>query len=1289
MKRSLFSRVFCILMAALLLSQTALAAPLQTQGGSTAQLEAAIQAAIQGRGETPFLFFETGLTRPAVSSRGDWGSAWIYPIDPDIGQAVPTEPGLVLAQWRDQAWQVVFPADPRWPALVEEAPEDLITASDKEEWLQRYLTSSPETGSAETDSAETISEAPYSGFLLPWAKGLKIILTRSITHYIPISPDRDMHYAFDFAHPWVDGSSPQFNLYAAKTGTVKRFRTVQWDDDHTSPGNYLVIEDLSTIPATYHLYLHLAYDSIPPELRVIGAPVYQGQFIGKAGNTGMSTGNHLHFQVHTNALSYWGKAVDITFDDVTINGGRPRQKREATYYPQYGSEYNYQDAFYSNNNVRVDFVAPEGDILAPDPGDKITAASMTVEAWATDDQSGVYSAHVLADWGAGWRAVSNPFNTVLFTTTLNVCTLGIPDGPFSLALRIQDWENNLSPDLTGLRHYLKEYNCPPPPTCAPGLAEVALYAEADYRGACRVFSSGVYTSTQISLSKVASIQVGSGAQATLFQNTDSTGRAESFFAPDSSLADNRIGSGAVGTLLVAPRTAAPAAPQPVWPLTGTLFTNYDSFSLSWEDRGGGQKFEVELLNAPTTTTLTTTLQSGSAWNLTGANLPPGSYSWRVRAVHSTTNSGSWSNFIPFSITNTITSTPSITSTLPFTLDMETGLETWNPTGLWRPDGSANHTPGGANGWAYRQEEGNYATPSPTSGSLTSPSIFLPSAEPAVLRFWYRYQTESPGRHWDRRWVQISVDKGPFANLFQLYDDPPGTWLQSPEIDLTSYAGKMVRIRFHFESLDTSRNSFSGWEIDDLVFQAGPVTACSSLPAVEPAPITLGASQGGTICPAGDVDLFSFTAAAGQSIEAFIQAPSASSSLDAALALLDADGQSVLAYNNDSGVGSRDPALSYTFSRAGTYTFKVQAWDHPSAGAETAAYTLTVQTAARPSLTLAAPAGEYLPLTPFTLTATLDDPGSGPSKVAFYVHSADWMSGQWKLLGEDADGSDGWSWNINPVTLPEGHGIAFYAVGYDAAGLTGTAAVWKLNSDHTPPVTALKSLVNPATATAIRLEWTASDNAAGIDLLEIERKIGEGSWESWLTITELVTSTWMVGEFGKTYSFRMRAHDRAGNWEALPASAEATTTLPTSCTEDVYDKPANNSRDTAVMVTGSAVTQTHTFCNPLLVSRLQDEDWLAITVPPGQSLFVRVTPVSPAAAATLELYNDADPEGLLIGPVVPSGYGQPSSFHWAAGESEQTVYLRMRHPVEGVAGAGTSYTVSIFVGYPVWMPLIKR
>ena len=101
------------------------------------------------------------------------------------------------------------------------------------------------------------------------------------------------------------------------------------------------------------------------------------------------------------------------------------------------------------------------------------------------------------------------------------------------------------------------------------------------------------------------------------------------------------------------------------------------------------------------------------------------------------------------------------------------------------------------------------------GDLTSPPISLPSTGSAYVRFDYHYHTEASTAYWDQRWLQISRDGGRFVNLMQFSDDRMDSWLHSPVIDLSSYAGSTVRLRFHFDSVDAYYNGLSGWYIDNV------------------------------------------------------------------------------------------------------------------------------------------------------------------------------------------------------------------------------------------------------------------------------------------------------------------------------------------------------------------------------------------------------------------------------------------------------------------------------------------
>lgn len=75
-------------------------------------------------------------------------------------------------------------------------------------------------------------------------------------------------------------------IYAAASGTVIVSRSGGWGGGY---GSYVVIKHSN---GTQTLYAHMSKVSVP-----LGAVVTQGQNIGAVGNTGRSTGPHLHFEV--------------------------------------------------------------------------------------------------------------------------------------------------------------------------------------------------------------------------------------------------------------------------------------------------------------------------------------------------------------------------------------------------------------------------------------------------------------------------------------------------------------------------------------------------------------------------------------------------------------------------------------------------------------------------------------------------------------------------------------------------------------------------------------------------------------------------------------------------------------------------------------------------------------------------------------------------------------------------------------------------------------------------------
>lgn len=996
----------------------------------------AVQAVIDFQAQaSPAIFLnETQIDNVTLSASREWATAWITPLDPDTGQVIPMEPGLVILQLVDGAWKATLPDDPAWSGTLAKAPADLISAERRKEW----------TAVAKAEGADRPS-GPLTGYRLPWANGLTMRLTQSVGHD-RYTPSGNAHFSFDFAKPGYP--SGLFDVHAARPGIVKRVRWTQPNGSTSEPGNYLVLEDNSTYPATYQLYLHFAQNSIPEELRTVGAMVQRGQFIGQADDTGVSSGNHLHFMVHTNPNSYWGTSVDITFEDVAINGGRPRIQSDQSYCKSSDVCTSFQTDYISNNIFTADKTAPTGGMSAPATGQAITDPILKLEGWAQDSGgAGLAGAQFMVRSGGAWQHVGDAFGSGEFSYDLDVCQAQLPPGPLDLMMEILDRAGNRAPGMPGLTHITLAPVCSEVrEECTPATNQVALFSEKDYQGDCALLKAGSYLNPAdyepLDEDRLMSILIGSQVQATLYADTGLTGRAETLQKSDPSLGDNRIGKRAMSSLRVQTRGLTPGAPTLVSPAAGASFPANASLSLSWHDYSGGLQFQARLQQGAVTIQ-TSPWQSETAWRLSG--LPQGDYTWQARS-RSGSSESTWSYTRSLRITAATTETPPERS-VPFTDTLESEAAGWSSSIEWALD-PTNHTPGGQSSYRYAPGIGDYFTGAPNSGYLDMPPVRLLATGESILRFWYQHDTESSETHWDQRWVQISADGGPYVDLLQLSGDLANNWLQAPPVSLKAYAGQTVRLRFYFATLDGVANSGKGWFIDDVSITQEPLPACTDSDSRPDLALELdyGAPRAGVICPNGDVDTYVFEGTAGEQVGAWLEAAVMGSPLDGHLTLLDADGVSVLEKNDDQVQFERpDPWLTYRLPRTGKYYLMVKAWDYPTSGSPAHTYALHLERDAQP------PAGQFINPKPdgalasgmIQIVLQASDSGSGVSKVEFLFHSSDWLSSDWVLLGDDWEPSDGWSFNYYPPGSSLASG-ALYVKIYDWAGNWTGLGLWKIS-----------------------------------------------------------------------------------------------------------------------------------------------------------------------------------------------------------------------------------------------------
>jgi Peptidase family M23/Bacterial Ig domain len=1245
------------------------------------------------------------VTEVVTSQDQAWGTAWVVYYDPQVDAIVPSEPGLAVAHLVNNQWEALLPSDAGWQQALYAVPEDLLTTDEKDMWAAMNQ------GVGETINAQ-------SGYYLPWQGGQTAYLSRSVGHDVDYTT---AHYSFDFFLPGttvcaaggvstasIGTNGLNFNILASRAGTVWGWDDSVQDCDHTKV-NFLVIQNADD-PTLFQLYMHLSQGSIPPALKRVGAPVARGQFIAIADNTGNSTGSHLHFQVEhqpywPSANPYWATALDITFDDVDINGGRPRvSPLDPPYCTANDACQVFRQNYVSNNYYMGDSTPPTGALSGVTTGDTINSEALTLAASGTDAQTGLDYGQLRAYFNGTWQNVGPKFNpSISYIWHFCDASMPVPNGPVSVAAAFYDKAGNPAP-LVGLTHFTKSYSCPvPPPTCLPNPDQITLFEDPYYQGGCVKFGVGNYP-TGISLNPLGnndmeSLMVGSSVIATLYSEENYTGHSLSLKRNTGYLQYYWVYGNILSSMKVASRTAPPLAPIPVTPANAAVFRQGDVIPLSWLNGGGATEYRIEVYKDAI---LYQTLdwQTSPVAYLT--SLPQGSYTWRLQA-RSGAGGSPWGQFYSFTISSPIVFPT--TETVPYSDTMESSQSKWvtDGLGLWSYVNNSTKAHSGSYSWWYQNSLGDYANGQPNSGTLTSPPFSIPTAG-YYLRFYYRYQTETSAPTWDQRWLQVSVDQGPFQNMLQLFDDPQipetASWMRSSAIDLKDFAGHNVRFRFQFSTLDASMNSFPGWGIDDFSITATPPPTCSEarqddtpdnafLLTYDPV-----LTVPGEICPNGDIDYYKFYGYTGDRIVADIDAMVNGSLLDSYLLLLDSDAKTVLAENDDEIYAQRrDPLLAYTLTHEGFYFLKLKAWKHPLVGGDSYYYTIRLyEDRNSPQAVITWPSsGAFLPDTSMVVTANASDVNNGIAKVEFYWHSTNWQPGAWQYLGTDWDGVDGWTMTFSPTGEQEGNDAAFYIQVYDKAGNWNGAGSWKLGIDKTPPVTNMKPLNPTQPSSVYMLQWTGTDNMSGLDYVQIQQQMNNGAWTSYPPIAAYNVGYWVVGEPGNTFSYRMRGVDHSGNTELYPTLAETTTSIPAAqvlCfAPDSFDSSGNdNSPAHASVIYANGASQVHNYCNPLSPDFKNDQDWIRLDVITGQAYVIQSVADSTLTASIISLF--AADGTTLLGESYSIGLGLNTSLLWTS-DRTGSVYIRLQHLDGRIIGSGVKTTISVKTGNAYFIPLISR
>ncbi|WP_175517136.1 beta strand repeat-containing protein [Planctomicrobium piriforme] len=211
--------------------------------------------------------------------------------------------------------------------------------------------------------------------------------------------------------------------------------------------------------------------------------------------------------------------------------------------------------------------------------------------------------------------------------------------------------------------------------------------------------------------------------------------------------------------------------------------------------------------------------------------------------------------------------------------------------------------------------GNISSYFSNAGAIDSPSILVPY-EGATFSFSYLLQQEfadGPNTGSSAPVISISADGGNFEDVTPVLISDNTSGFHQASLDLAAYIGQSIQIRFAFSS-SYAYNS-EGWYVDDITVQGTDPDDQIS----EALPATVGSVSNGTINTGYDVDMHSFSAAAGQTLSFDIDTPIAG--LNSYLILFDAAGNPIATSNDNAGPGESlgiDSFLTHTFADTGNY-----------------------------------------------------------------------------------------------------------------------------------------------------------------------------------------------------------------------------------------------------------------------------------------------------------------------------------------------------------------------------------
>ncbi len=195
-----------------------------------------------------------------------------------------------------------------------------------------------------------------------------------------------------------------------------------------------------------------------------------------------------------------------------------------------------------------------------------------------------------------------------------------------------------------------------------------------------------------------------------------------------------------------------------------------------------------------------------------SGLEHGEWWFAVRVEDESGNLSAVSPVVSATLEPEVDNTPAI----PFEqlYDFEGSLQGWTAEGLFHLS-DRRAVSGDEAVWMGNTDNGSYDNGSRVTAVLTSPKFDTAGfSAPTIL--WEQVLDVESGAGTDRAWLEVSTEDGAFADWAPVWEkEGTSTSFDLMLVDLSDFAGQIIKLRFRFDSMDESDNSGEGWIIDDV------------------------------------------------------------------------------------------------------------------------------------------------------------------------------------------------------------------------------------------------------------------------------------------------------------------------------------------------------------------------------------------------------------------------------------------------------------------------------------------